>query len=174
MQRVRADPHGHNSAHLARYQANLAVCLRDRGENEAATAAIRGATQILKINQLDPAMTGAAGRQSVELSTDQASAWIRGVVDGDTDLAYSNAWITRQIVESGGFPGAVGFLEQYVAVAMALHPGGTPTLADRFEDLAMLNLRSGNAAEASSAFARAIELRRSLRGRYGMMASIAR
>jgi len=170
VERIRNDPRARNANHLARYQSNLAVCLRDRGDMAGATAAIRAAAEILKINRLDPAMSGFTKQPGgPPLTTDELSSWIHGIVESDTDLAYSNAWVSRQIVESGGFPEAAEFLERYVAAALILHPGGTPTLSDRIEDLALLKLRTGDIAKSSSAFARAIELRQSLRGRNGMI-----
>lgn len=170
VEQLRSEPRAQNASHLARYQANLAVALRDRGDNAGATAAIRAAAQILKIDRLDPAMLDPARKSQLPaLSTDELSAWMRGALDRDMDLAYSNAWLNRQILESGDFPEAVNFLERYVAAALMFHPGGTPTLSDRIADIAMLKLEKGDPAGASTAFARAIELNRSLRGHYVLM-----
>ena len=85
------------------------------------------------------------------------------------DSILSHGWVTRELVECPDLPEALPLVESQIAAALRNDPRGTPTLAYRLADAGMLELRRGNATGAATAFLRAIDMSRSLRGRISII-----
>ena len=126
-------PEARTPNRLGRYLSNLAVCLRDRGDYSGATAALREAAQL--------------GLADTQIPISES---LQNVLAG--------GWVVRQLVENGDFPEAIQLLERQIDRALAEQPQGTPTLAYRLGDLAMLKIRNSDTEGAARAFARAQEI----------------
>ena len=154
---VRVCDAGRTPNRLGRYLCNLAVCLRDHGKYEAATAAL---SEALTLMPRDAGASVGPATQSTTVPDVETTA------TGEPNVLVSG-WVARQIVESGSFIEAMPAIEQKLAQAMKEYPRGTPTLAYRLADVAMLKVRGRDQAGAGDLFSRAISMSCSLLGRVG-------
>jgi tetratricopeptide (TPR) repeat protein len=158
---ARQSPDSRKTERLGRYLCNWAVCLRDRGDYDGATAALREAASLIQAEDLNRVSRPSPVTQpAAQLPT----ALLRLLGDRSSDIINSSGWIAREMVESGSFPGAIPLLERFVSAGLVAYPQGTPTIAYRLEDLAMLKLQAGDRAGAGAAFARAIDMSGRLHG----------
>ena len=144
---------------LGRYLCNWAACLRDRGEYDAASAALREAAVVLLADRFNPAEQPKRPPEGVF-----PEEGFRLLGDRSSDMISASGWIAREVVESGDFPEAAPLLQRYISEALRSAPQGTPATAYRIEDEAMLRLRGGDRAGAASDLARAVGMWRALLG----------
>ena len=157
---ARKSPESRRADRLGRYLCNWAVCLRDRGEYQAASAAVREAAAVIQADSFDP-----AARLPPTGSTDEfPGTWLRLLGDRSMDVLNGSNWISKELVESGDLPEALPLVQRYIAEALRLVPRGTPAIAYRLEDEAMLRLRAGDSVGAGLTLARAIDMSRKLFG----------
>jgi len=157
---ARKFPEGRRADRLGRYLCNWAVCLRDRGQYEAASAALREAAGVIQRDSFDP-----AARVPPTAGTDEfPGTWLRLLGERSMDMLNASSWISKQMVEGGDFPEALPLVQRYIAEALRVVPQGTPAIAYRLEDEAMLQLRAGDRLAAGLTLARAIDMSRKLLG----------
>lgn len=157
---ARASPEGKRADRLGRYLCNWSICLRDRGEYDAAAAALREAAGVIQADNFDPDAHAPTTAGDGPIPGDA----FRLLGDRSSDMISASGWIARAVVESGDIPEAIPLLKRYISEARRWAPQGTPAIAYRIEDLAMLRLRTGDRAGAASDLASAIDMWRGLLG----------
>ena len=157
---VRHYPEGRRSDGLGRYLCNWSICLRDRGEFDAASAALREAAAIFRD---DDARSPEHHLPTTAPANDFSAARLYLLGDRSPYMINASGWIVRAMVESG-LPEVLPLIERNIANGLASYPRGTPTIAYRLEDVANLRLRVGDFEGAAAALARAIDMSHNLRG----------
>ena len=157
---VRQYPEGRRSDGLGRYLCNWSICLRDRGEFDAASAALREAAAIF---QDDDARPSGHHLPTTAPADDFSAARLYLLGDRSPYMINASGWIVRAMVESG-LPEVLPLIERNIANGLATYPRGTPTIAYRLEDVANLRLRAGDFDGAAAAAARALDMSHNLRG----------
>ena len=151
---------GRRADRLGRYLCNWSASLRDHGDYAAASAALRDAAGIIQNDAFRP-----AAHIPPTAAEDQfPGAWLRVLGDRSMDVLNGSAWISKQMVEGGDFPEALPLVRRYIAEALRVAGKGTPAIAFRLEDEAMLLLRAADREGAARTLSRAIDMSRKIYG----------
>lgn len=140
---LRDMPEARTADRLGRYSANLAVCFRDRGQEDDARAAMQEVVRVF--------------REDANLKE-------------NPDMLRSYGWVSRLLLETPGCEEAQALLRDQIASILRVHPQGTETASDRLADLALMRLRDGDEAEAAALFARSMAMCEPVRGQFGSSA----
>jgi serine/threonine protein kinase/tetratricopeptide (TPR) repeat protein len=163
---TRPEPAAHRGSRLGRYLCNWSAALRDHGEPDAASAALREAAPILLADLSADGVPAATESPTAPAGAAMPGADPWPVAERPSDPVDDGGWIARELLE-GGIPEALPLIEKLIERAMARHPQGTPTISFRLEDAANLRLRNGDRAGAAAALARAISISPKPRGADG-------
>ena len=138
--RLRDLPDARTADRLGRYEANLASCFRDRGQEDDARAFLQ---EVIRIFRDDPSLKQ------------------------NPDALRTYGWVARLLLETRGCPEAQDLMREEVGAILRARPRGTETASDRLSDLALMRVRDGDRTEAASLFARSMAMCEGVRGPFG-------